>query len=206
VSLYESTASVWSVPADVKVYGAGQSGSTLTVTMTAADTLKVGDVISIAGVYPVNPSTKRTTQKATPRQFVVTKAIASATGGAGGDTIDIYPALLGPGETYQNVDALPATGALITLYPGTTTPSTGPVSGINSLAIHRDAFALVGVPLDNPKKEEMVGQSRDPETGLQVSFIRSFDPIERRWINRFDVLFGFGKLYADSHAVRVLGA
>jgi hypothetical protein len=65
---------------------------------------------------------------------------------------------------------------------------------------------MVGVKLMMPTKAEMASQKRDPETGLQIAFIRDFDPIQRKMINRFDCLLGFGRGYADSGAVRVLGA
>jgi hypothetical protein len=49
-------------------------------------------------------------------------------------------------------------------------------------------------------------QARDPRTGISVAVIRDFDPILRRWVNRLDTLYGFGNLYNDRAAVRVLGA
>jgi hypothetical protein len=100
------------------------------------------------------------------------------------------------------VDALPAIGATLTLYPGTTSPNGK--AGINGLALNRDAFALVGVKLEIPKACEMSSQARDPKTGISVAFVRMFDPIERKMVNRFDVLLGFGNLYPDNCAVRVL--
>jgi hypothetical protein len=33
-----------------------------------------------------------------------------------------------------------------------------------------------------------------------------FDPVQRKMINRFDVLLGFGRLYSDECSVRILGA
>ena len=205
MSLYETTASVWQTPASVVVYGSGQTGSSLVITCTAGDTFEKGDSISITGRYAVNPATRRKANSATPRQFVITQDLTAA-GGAGADTLQIYPPISGPGSPYQNIDALPVNGDILVLYPGTTTPSTGPVSGINSLALTPDAFLMVGVKLMMPTKAEMASQKRDPETGLQIAFIRDFDPIQRKMINRFDCLLGFGRGYADSGAVRVLGA
>ena len=87
--------------------------------------------------------------------------------------------------------------------PGTTTPGTGPKHGIQGIAIHRDAFALVGAKLETPKAVEMASQTRDPATGLSVRFVRMFDPQASKMVNRFDVLCGFGNLYPDNAAVRV---
>jgi hypothetical protein len=197
MSLYSHTAGTWA--GAVTVNGAGQTGSSLILTCTTGDTFLQGDVFSILNVNDVNPMTLRST--GTAKQFVIT---APVTGAASAATVSISPAIVGPGSPYQNVDALAASGAALTLFPGTTSPN-GKV-GTNGLAIHGDAFALVGVRLANPKKAEMSSYARDPETGISVSFLRDFDPVERKWINRFDVLLGFGNLYNDHCAVRVLGA
>ena len=187
------------------VTGAGQSGSTLSVTGTAGQTLLKGDVISIDAVRQVNPQSRAVVGAGIDKQFVITQdAILTA----GPDTINIYPAIEGPaaypGGLYQNVDALPANGAAITLFPGTVAPSGK--TGSQNLAIHRDAFALVGVKMANPTAVEMASHQRDPQTGISIAFVRQFDAVQRRMINRFDVLMGFGVLYADNCAVRVLGA
>lgn len=63
---------------------------------------------------------------------------------------------------------------------------------------------MVGVKLSMPKAAELSSQTRDRETGISVRFIRAFDPIQSRMVNRFDVLMGFGTLYPDNCGVRVL--
>jgi hypothetical protein len=60
--------------------------------------------------------------------------------------------------------------------------------------------------LPMPKNEEMVSQQTDPETGISIAFIRSFDTKERIWINRFDVLIGFGRLHCELASMRILCA
>lgn len=203
MSLYTSTAGVWQTPSAVTVSGSAQSGSTLLLNCTSGDTFKQGDVIAMAAVYAVNPVTRRRTTTATTKQFVIT---ADVTATASTVTVPIYPAIFGPGSQYQNVDALPLTTALVTLYPGTTTPSTGPKSGINGLALQRDAFMMVGVKLEMPKAVELSSQTRDPETGISVRFVRAWDQNLSRMTNRFDVLMGFGVGYAENSAVRLLCA
>ena len=201
-SLYSHTSGVWGAGGTVS--GAGQSGSSLTVTLTAADTLNVGDVFTISGVYAVNPMTGRAVTSRL-KQFRVTQAIASATGGAGADTIQFAPAIVGPGNMYQNVNALPGNGATIYLFDDSTPASA--LTGVSGLAMTKDAFALVGVPLEVPTNEEWAGEARDPNSGIQIAFVRSFDVIERRWITRLDTLLGFGTFYADDGAaIHVLGA
>lgn len=199
-SLYSHTAGTWA--AGVTVFGAGQSGGTLTVTATAGDTFKKGDVIAIDNVNFVNPNTLRVPAGSQQQHFVITQDLTAVGGGA--DVLNIYPAIVGPGSPYQNVDALPLTGAALTLWPGTTTPSGK--SGTQGLALSRGAFALVWGKFENPKAVEKAEQTRDPQTGANISFVRQHDIQDRTMKNRFDMCVGFGVLYADECAVRVVGA
>lgn len=201
MSLYEHTAGTWQTPAAVTIDGANQSGSTLLLNCTSGDTFKKGDVIGIDNVYAVNPMTRRVTTQAHVKYFVVT---ADTTASAATVTVPISPTIYGPGSQYQNVDALPANAAAVTLFPGTASPN-GAI-GKNGTAIHRDAFALVGVKLEVPKAVEMASQQRDPDSGISVRFVRAWDPIQSKMVNRFDVLLGFGNLYPDNCAVRILCA
>jgi coat protein Gp5 len=200
MSLYSHTAGTWGANT-TEIDGAGQSGNSLLLSATTGDVFRKGDVFNIEGVYNVNPKTRRST--GVLKQFVITQEVTAAASAA---TINFIPAIIGPGSQYQNVSALPANDADLTLFPGTTTPSTGPKAGIQGLALAKDAFALVGVKLETPKAVEVSSQTRDPKTGLSVRFVRMFDPIQSKMVNRFDVLLGFGNLYADQCAVRVLGA
>lgn len=201
MSLYDHTAGTWAVLGALTVNGNGQSGTTLNINCTTGDTFNVGDVFSIATVFPVNPATRRKSNSATTKQFVVT---AAAVGAANIAALSISPGIVGPGSAYQNVDALPVTGALLTMFPGTAAPSAK--SGKQALALGQDAFALVGVKLANPEACELASMTRDPVSGISISFFRMMDPNTRRMINRFDCMIGFGNLYADSYAVRYLCA
>jgi hypothetical protein len=198
MSLYRHTAGTWA--SAVTVNGANQSGSTLVVSCTSGDTFRRGDKISIAGVLPVNPMTRRAYGTA-PKTFTILQDVTASGTSA---TLTISPAIYGPGSQYQNVSALPANGAALTLWPGTSSPNGK--SGTVNVAIHEDAFALVGVKLELPKSAELASQTRDPQTGLSVRFVRMFDPQLSRMINRFDVLLGFGNLYPDSCAVAIASA
>jgi len=196
MSLYSHTAGTWQ--GTVETSSAGQTGSSIALTATTGDTFKAGDVISFEGVYNVNPKTRRSTN--TLKQFVITQDVTAAASAA---TIQISPSIIPSGQ-YQNVTNAPANGADLTLFPGTTSPNGK--SAMNGLALHRDAFALVGVKLEMPEAVEIKSQARDPKTGISVRFVRAWNPTESRMINRFDVLMGFGNLYPDQAAVRVLSA
>lgn len=202
MSLFKHTAGTWGTPANNKISAtANQSGNSITVANTAADTYNVGDVFTIANVNQVNPMTRRALGTV-PKPFVVTAPLVGTGGGV--DVLNISPAIFGPGSQYQNVDALPAAAALMTLFPGTAAPNGA--SGAQALAIHPDAFALVGVKLESPTATELTRQSRDPETGIAIRFVRMFDPIQSKMVNRWDTVIGFGQLYADNCSVRVLCA
>ena len=105
----------------VTVVGAGQSGSSLLVTGTSADTINPGDKFTIAAVNSVNPRTRIKTPLGL-KTFVYTGGNTFTFTG-GNDTLTIDPAIFGPGSQYQNVDALPANAAALTAWPGTTSPS-----------------------------------------------------------------------------------
>lgn len=198
MSLWRHTAGTWA--GAVTVNGAGQSGSSLVVNCTSGDTFRTGDKFSIANVLPVNPMTRRT-YGTSAKTFTIT---ADVTASGSTATLSIAPAIFGPGSPYQNVSALPANGAALTLWPGTSSPN-GKTGTIN-LALHEDAFAIVGVKLELPKAAEIASQTRDPDSGLSVRFVRMFDPQLSRMINRFDVLLGFGNLYSDHCAVALASA
>lgn len=199
MSLFRHTAGTWA--GAVTVNGSSQSGTAIIITATAGDTFNVGDIVSFANVNLVNPRTRRALTT-TVKTFVVTAPLTAAGGGA--DTINISPAIFGPGSQYQNVDALPVTGAALTLFVGTASPN-GKV-GAQGLWMHRDAFAMVGVKLESPKATELTAQARDKKTGIPIRFVRMFDPVQSKMINRWDTVIGFGQLYADSCAGRVLCA
>jgi hypothetical protein len=146
--------------------------------------------------------TRRIVGPATPKSFVITQNLTAAGGGA--DVINFLPAIYGPGSQYQNVDALPASTAALTLFTGTTSPN-GKV-GTVGLALSRFAFGLVGAKLYVPKAVESAGQATDPDTKISIRKVKAWDPVRSVEINRMDSLIGFGNLYQDNGAVAVLGA
>ncbi len=190
----------------VTVNGAGQSGATLIVTGTNGQTINPGDKFSIAAVNAVNPRT-RVKSSLGLKNFVYTGAAPFVlTGGA--DSIPISPAIFGPGaqgpSQYQNVDALPANGAALTFFPGTTTPSG--LTGTVSLGLSKYAFAKAFAKLENPTAVEKSERATDPETGASISFVRAWDQFNRKMTNRYDMCYGFGNLYPDAGAVAIVGA
>jgi len=199
-SLFSHTAGIWA--AGVTVNGANQTGTSITITATAGDTFNVGDKFSIANVNLVNPMTRRIPGKAYNKVFTVTQALTAAGGGA--DVLNFMPPIYGPTSQYQNVDALPANSAALTLWPGTTSPN-GKV-GTVGLGLTRQAFAIVGAKLYVPQSVEKAGVAQDPDTGLSVRKVKAWDPVRSVQVNRMDSLFGLGNLYQDNGAITVAGA
>lgn len=202
MSLYDHTAGTLANAAGITVKTASNSGdTTLVVNCTTGDTFNQGDVYAIGGRYFVNPMTRRKANAARNFQFVVT---APATGASSAATLSIYPAILGPGDPYQNIDTLPAVNDTLTLFPGTSSPSAK--AGKQGLFIHPNAYMIVGAPLEKPTSAEAAGYERDPDTGLAIRYTKSWDPIQSRMIYRLETLYGFGVGFSENCAVRGLSA
>lgn len=143
--------------------------------------LKAGDVITIAGVYAVNLEHKG----ALPylKQFVVT---ADANSGAttGPATLVISPAIIAAGA-YQNVTALPADNAAITVVTGTASTAYQ-----QNIIYSPKAFSMVTVAMDVPKGMDMAEQIT--YEGVNMRFVRGFDITNNKRISRFDIMAGYG--------------
>jgi P22 coat protein - gene protein 5 len=196
-SLYRHTAGTWAGAVTMSAT-ANQSGSTINVVCTTGDTFKKGDKISIANVNEVNLMTRTVTSTATAgtKTFTITAAV---TGAGNAAALPIYPPIYGPGSHYQNVDALPAALAALTLWPGTTTPN-GKVGKIG-LGLYPGAFFIAGVKLDEPKKAEFARQYQDAKTGLAIRLIQDWDNRTSSLTTRFDLTWGFGIGLAEQCAV-----
>lgn len=202
MACFRHTTGIWAtVATGVTVDTSGQSGSTLNVVCTTGDTFNRGDIVNIAAVNNVNPRTKRST--GTLAQF---KIMATVTGAASAAALTIYPAIVGPGSPYQNVDALPLAAAVLTLWPGTSMSNATARTGSLGIGLNPAAFAMAGVELMIPEEGgsvKIARRKKDPNTGLSIAIISMFDPQQRKQINRFDSLIGFGALYAARAACLV---
>ena len=202
MSCHPHTTGIWTtVATGVTTSSANQSGNSIALTCTTGDTFKRGDIVNFAAVNNVNPRTKRST--GTLKQF---KSAQDATGAASAATVQIQPAIIGPGSPYQNVDALPGNAATLTLWPGTSMSNATAKTGTLGLGLNKLAYAMAGIELMMPSEGgpvKLARQKRDPNTGISVAIISMFDGILRRQINRIDSLIGFGALYFDRCAVLV---
>jgi hypothetical protein len=212
--------------------GWAQSGTLSTGGWTASTAvIQVGDVIQIAGVYPVNPQNRLQYGK-TLRQFVVlppggfvtppngaanpglTYGAATLTNGtfnpvtgaytssSGGLlTLTIGDAIISGGQ-FQNVTAAPAASAVITVNGGTSYAST--VSP-QSLVFHKYAFALAFADLPLPRGVEYAARAYDDEDiGMSIRCVTQYTINNDSEPTRADVLYGPASLYRTL-AIRVCG-
>lgn len=160
-------------------YGATTSLVTDGWTAAAAARLSAGDVITVAGVYAVNPETKQST--GVLQNFVVTAAVSSD--GSGNATAIISPAIIA-GGAYQNVTARPADNAAITVVSGTASTSYA-----QNILFHKSAITLATVDLEVPRGMDMA--DRATYNGVSLRFVRGYDIVNNKRICRFDMMAGY---------------
>jgi hypothetical protein len=165
------------------VGNAGAASATISTVgwASGASTLNAGDVITIAGVYAVHDETK--SNLGYLKQFVVTANTSDSAGAMA--TLPISPAIIS-GGAYQNVSALPATSAAITVA--------APASSVTAtnLAFHRDAYIFASADLILPgsiNKEEFA--EREEFEGISLRVVRRFDINNDFMPCRIDVLYGY---------------
>lgn len=166
------------------------------MTGTQTDALVPGDIITIEGVFAVNPVNFQTL--ATLQRFVVLTAL-DTTAGAGSFTV--YPTLDDGSETdeaaTQTVSALPADNADITVL------GTAATAYEQNLAFHRNALALVTVPLELPDSASF--KARADWRGYSIRVVKDYDIEEDEEIIRLDVMYGVEGIYPEL-GMRVYGA
>lgn len=165
------------------INGANQVGSAITVVAIAGGTLTRGSVITLPGVFAVNPQSRQST--GVLAQFVVT-----ADAPAGATTINISPAIVTSGA-FQNVTASPTTAQPYVIFGAAST------SYSCSLGFHKDAFTLASVPLEMPTKGSGVIAHQETHKGLTLMVTEGYDIIAGAAIMRLDVLFGWAATYPE---------
>lgn len=183
--------------------GTTAEGATSIVTDTWSanntDMVKKGDVLTIAGVYGVNPQTYEST--GILKEFVVTADTDTAAAAA---TIPISPAMnAGAGtvtdsngdtvsnKAYQNISALPANGAAITLQ------GTANTTYKQDYIYHRDAIALVVANLELPQSATVKERVTDPDSGLSLLLTQDYDISAMTEVTRIDIVWGTKLIYPE---------
>ncbi len=147
--------------------------STITVDgASAAPT--AGSVFTIAGVNKVHAQTKN--DLGVLQQFTVISATTT--------TITFSPALYAGSDGLQNITALPADNAAL-VFVG----SAGPAVYTQNLALHKEAFKMVTVPMYQPKGVDLV--ATETVDGITVNIVRDYNNTTRSVTTRYDVLYAF---------------
>lgn len=166
------------------INGAGQTGSNITVVAVAGGTLTKGTVITLPGVFAVNPQSRTST--GVLAQFVVTADVA-----LGATSIPISPAIVTSGA-FQNVTASPTTAQPYVIVGSAST------SYQCNTAFHKDAFTLAMVPMwAPPGGKGVIDVAQETYKGYTIKVTEFYDGVNDNSIMRLDVLFGWAATYPE---------
>lgn len=179
-------------------------------TASANPRVTVGDIITVTGAFSANPQNRGAYGSSRLRQFVVMPPVGTQTSGTYNSTTGVYSSTAGGalsiyvsnvgvyGGQFQNITAIPASNAPIQVWGST--PASFPLAGTvtpQSLAIHRDALALAFADLDLPGGVDMAARAIDSEAGINFRVVRQYTINNDALPCRFDVLYGWAKLYPE---------
>ena len=168
------------------------SGATTIAVTSTAGTVPRGTVLTIAGVFAINPQNRQSTGRLA--QFVVTAdTVVSTTG-----TLPIYPAYIPSGQ-FATCSGVPGATAAVNIL------ISGGIAGTGSsqnLAFHKNAFTLATADLLLPGGVDMA--ERANYKGVSMRMVRQYDINSDMFPVRFDVLYGWKTIYPEL-AVRVGG-
>lgn len=166
--------------------------TTLTLTAGATVTLKKGDIVSIANVYPVNPQSRQIYGTKT-RTFVVQSDL-TITGASTGSLV-LAPAIITAGQ-FQNV-SITSTSATATVTPYSIGVSgTGNTSPQN-IMFHKNAYTLAMADLPLPGGVVEAARAASKKAGMSIRIVRQYTINNDQIPARFDALYGWAPLYQE---------
>ena len=175
------------------VNGTTAAGATTLVTDgwtsgTAVTRLNVGDTFTVAGVYAVNPQSRVSFKKLRP--FTV---MAPGVETSGAMTITFSPAMIPAGQN-QNIDALPADNAAITVTSGASA-----TTYCYGVAMSKGAIGIGFADIELPPAKGVVESFRqvDEDTGLSMATVTAYDVYGGQTITRTDIIYGVCQIYED---------
>jgi hypothetical protein len=157
-------------------------------TAAAALRVRAGDVFTIAGVFAVNPVPGEGSKQAMPYLQEFTVLNNGSSDASGNLTLTISPPIITSGP-HQTVSAAPADNVAIT-FRGTAN-TFFPMN----MGFHKNAFALVTVPLEMPDGASF--KARETYKGLSMRVIKDYDITNDVEKIRLDVLYGVKAIYPD---------
>jgi hypothetical protein len=156
-----------------------EGSATLTLTVGSSETITVGDVFTIAGVYAVNPQTRESTGSLF--QFV---ALASSTTSTTA-TVTVAP-MYSAAHALATMLTLPASSAAVVFVGAASTQYP------QNLVYHKDAITFATADLLLPQGVDMA--ARAVHNGISLRVVRQYDINNDRMPCRIDVLYGFSTI------------
>ena len=167
-------------------------------TANIATLLAIGDWFEIANVNAVNPMSGEST--GVRRQFVVTADVSGHSNtnatSEGGVTVYVQPDMINTGP-YKTIDTVPAGASIAYFY------ETNSKNYPQNLAFHKNAFALVFVPLQKP--DGIAFAETITDEGYSIRVVKDYDIDNDLEVIRLDILYGVKTVYPEL-AVRIAGA
>lgn len=173
--------------------------------------LNVGDIVTFAGCFAVNPQNRKQYGGGRLRQFVVRPFVgtpsagtfnattgAYTSSGAGALQFTVSPAIITAGQ-FQNVSASPTNAGAVVIFGAGFTGSSP-----QNLAIHKNSFTIASADLPLPGGVHFAGRAADPQTGLSIRVVRQYTVNNDSIPCRFDVLYGWAPIYPEL-SVRAAG-
>jgi hypothetical protein len=168
------------------ISAAGQTGASIN-TAALGGTITRGTVITLPGVFAVNPQSRIST--GVLAQFVITADLAG-----GATALPISPAIVTSGA-FQNVTASPTNGQNFLIVGAAST------SYQTNVAYHKDAFTLAMVPMWAPTDGKgVIGVHQETSDGFTIKVTEFYDGTNDVPITRLDVLFGWAATYPELSA------
>lgn len=166
--------------------------TSLTLTAGATVTLKKGDVVRIANVFPVNPQ-NRTVYGNSTRPFVVQADLTIT--GSSTSTLVLAPAVITAGQ-FQNV-SITTTSATATVTPFSIGVSSTSVNSPQNILFHKNALTMVMVDLPQVGGVERCARASSTQAGLSIRLVTQYTINNDQEPTRFDTLWGWAPLYAE---------
>jgi hypothetical protein len=164
--------------------------------LTSGTAFAAGDVITLDGVYAVNPATGETLDFL--RQFTVTAASATSSGNTDDIALTITPAIITSGA-YKTCSAEPANNAAVTVVGSVST------NYRQNMVYHKNAFGLVMVPMIKDLPGAECYTATDEQTGLSIRYAKQYDISNDKVVHRLDVLYAVTAV-DNRLATRISGA
>ena len=159
-----------------------EGATTIAITGAGAnDTVKAGDVFTVADCYAVNPQTRESTGSLF--QFVALSDVTLGSSGEGNITV---AAMYSANHALATVNALPGNGKAVVFVgaSGTQYPQ--------NLVYHKDAITFATADLLLPQGVDMA--ARAVHNGISLRVVRQYDINNDRMPCRIDVLYGYSTI------------